>query len=258
MTPCPTKEELSAYVDGALRRDEELSLRFHLDDCGSCREKVKVLLALKNTVARNAEFYPVPPALRESLRSRLQPSPWSFFRRPWGLHSAVAVALLFAVVSVAWWWRDGGTQQGYEAIARALVADHMQSLHTSNLSDIASADPSTLAAWFQERVPFPVQVPQSRDVRLLGGRLCSPLGHHGAVVFYEHQGKRLSLFTMAADVLPPEERAALRAVSHERPHCLHAAEGCPVCLVCTGDIVRAVVMDGPEMQEVAVKLMRAF
>jgi anti-sigma factor RsiW len=251
-------EELSAYVDGALRRDEELSLRFHLDDCASCREKVKALLALKDTVARNAEFYPVPHALRESLRSRLRPSPWSFLRRPWLLHPVVAFALLFAVVSVAWWWRDGGTQQGYETIARALVADHMQSLQVSNLSDIASADPATLAAWFQERVPFPVLIPQPRDVRLLGGRLCAPLGHHGAVVFYEYQGKRLSLFTMAADVLPPEERAALRAVSHERPHCLHAAEGCPVCLVCTGDVVRAVVMDSPEMQEVAVKLVRAF
>jgi anti-sigma factor RsiW len=258
VTPCPKMEELSAYIDGALRRDEELSLRFHLDDCGSCREKVKVLLALKDTVARNAEFYPVPAILRESLRSRLQPSPWSFLRRPWVLRPVIAFALLLAVVSVAWWWRDGGTQQRYEAIARALVADHMQSLHVSNLSDIASADPSTLAAWFQERVPFPVLIPQPRDVRLLGGRLCSLLGHHGAVVFYEHQGTRLSLFTMAADILSSEERATLQAASQARPHCLRTAEGRPLCLVCSRDTMRAVVMDDSSMEEVAVKLVRAF
>lgn len=258
MTPCPKMEALSAYVDGALRRDEELALRFHVDDCASCRQKVKVLLALKETVSRNAEFYPVPHALRESLRSRLRPSPWAFLRRPWVLHPAVAFALLFAVVSVVWWWRDGGTQQGYEAIARALVADHMQYLHVSDPSEIASADPSTLAVWFQGRVPFLVSIPQPREVRLLGGRLCSPLGSRGAVVFYEHQGKRLSLFTMTADVLPPAERTALQAASQERPHCLRTAEGRPLCLVCSGDAVRAVVMDDPEMEEVAVKLVRSF
>jgi anti-sigma factor RsiW len=251
-------KELSAYVDGALPRDEELSLRFHLDDCASCRQQVKVLLALKETVSRNAEFYPVPHTLRESVRSRLRPSPWFFLRRPWALHPMVAFVLVFAVVSTVWWWRDGGEPQRYQAIARALAADHLQHLQASDPLEIALTDPSTLAAWFQGRLPFPVPIPQPRDVRLLGGRLCSPLGHRGAVVFYEYQGKRLSLFTMTADVLLPEERETLRAASQERPHCLHTTEGRPLCLVCSGDVVRAVVMDGPEMEEVAVNLVRSF
>lgn len=258
MTPCPTMKELSAYVDGALPRDEELSLRFHLDDCASCRQQVKVLLALKETVSRNAEFYPVPPTLRESVRSRLRPSPWVFLRRPWMLHPVVAFVLVFAVVSTVWWWRDGGESHRYQAIARALTADHLLHLQESDPLGIALTDPSTLTAWFQGRLPFPVPIPQPGDVRLLGGRLCSPLGHRGAVVFYEHQGKRLSLFTLAADALPPEEREALQVASQERPHCLHMTEGRPLCLMCSGDVMRAVVMDDPEMEEVAVKLVRLF
>lgn len=103
MTPCPKMEELSAYVDGALGREEELSLRLHLNDCASCRQKVKLLLALKETVARNAEFSPVPQTLRESLRSRVRPFPWSLLHRPWAVHPVLALALFFAVGSVVWW-----------------------------------------------------------------------------------------------------------------------------------------------------------
>jgi anti-sigma factor RsiW len=250
-------ETLSAYVDGALKREEELSLRFHLDDCASCRQKVKLLLVLKETVASNAEFHPAPSSLRESLRSRLRPVPWSFLRRPWAVHPVLAFALLLAVVSTVWWWQREGEPKGYEEIAQALVAEHIHYLHQPDSLEVASADPSTVTGWFQSRVPFPVRVPSLQDVRLLGGRLCSPRGHLGAVAFYEHKKKRLSLFTLAADVLPLGERTELQVVSQERPKCFKMSEGRPLCLTCSKEALRAVVMEGPEMEEVAVKLFRS-
>jgi anti-sigma factor RsiW len=250
-------EQLSAYVDGTLRHEEELSLRFHLDDCEACRQKVKVLLALKETVAHSTEFHPVPDALRQSLSAQVRPSRWSFLRRSWGVRPALALVLFLTVASVSgWWWQQSGEQERYEEIAQALVAEHIHYLYLPDALEIASADPATVTVWFQSRVPFPVRVPSLQDVRLLGGRLCSPLGHLGAVVFYEREGKRLSLFTLAVDVLLPREREELRVVSQERPQCFKT-EGRPLCLTCSEEAVRAVVMDGPGMEEVAIKLFRS-
>jgi anti-sigma factor RsiW len=251
-------EDLSAYVDGALQRQEELALRFHLDDCAACRQKVKTLLALKETVTRSTEFHPVPDALRESLSAQVRSSRWLFWRHPWGVRPGLALVLLFAVASVAgWWWQQSGERRQYKEIAQALVAEHIHYVYLPDALEIASADPVTITTWFQSRVPFPVHVPHLQDVRLLGGRLCSPLGYRGAVVFYEREGKRLSLFTLAVDVLPPRERKELQVVSQERPKCFKMSEGRPLCLMCSKETVRAVVMDGPEMEEVAVGLFRS-
>jgi anti-sigma factor RsiW len=258
MTACPKEEALSAYLDGALPREEELAVRFHLDECASCRSKVKMLLVLKDTIIRTAESHPVPAQLQEAIHARMRPAWWSFLRNLRTVRPVLALALLLVAVSVAWWWRDGGTQQEYETLARALVVDHVQYLAGSDPSEIASADPDTLATWFRERVPFPVPIPQPQNMRSLGGRLCSLLGHHGAVVFYEHHRKRLSLFTLTAEVLPSDEREALRAASRERPQCLRMAEGRALCLACSGRLVRAVVVDEPEMEEAAVKLLGSF
>lgn len=250
MTACPKDEELSAYLDGALRREEELSVRFHLDECASCRAKVKMFLALKETIVHNVAFHPVPPTLREAINTQMRPAWWSFLPNSWAVRSALAM-LLVVISSTGWWWKRSGEPMRYAAITQALVAEHIHYTHTPDPLEITSADPGAVSAWFQDRVPFAVRIPQLNHGRVLGGRRCSPLGRLGAAVFYERDGRRVSLFTLALDVLPPEERKELQVDGEKRPKCVETGDQYVLCLACVEDAVRAVVAEGPEAGDIA-------
>lgn len=252
MTAYPKDEELSAYLDGALRREEELSVRFHLDECASCRAKVKMFLALKDTIVHNVASHPVPPTLRKAISAQMRPAWRSFLLHPWRVRPALAlVVLLVVIIGAGWWWKRSGERMGYAAITQALVAEHIQYTHTPDSLEITSADPGAVSAWFQDRVPFAVRIPPLSHGRLLGGRLCTPLGRLGAAVFYERDGRRISLFTLALDVLPPEERNELQVDGEKRPKCIETRDQYVLCLACADDAVRAVVAEGPEAGDLA-------
>lgn len=280
---CPKAiEELSAYVDGGLEPKAELSLRRHLDTCAFCQQKVKILSALKERVARSAEVHSVPHTLREHLSSRPRPSPWSFLHhpravkaylqhlreqnnvtwsflhRPRAVKAAFALVLILVVAGVAGWlWQRGGERKRYEEIAQVLVADHIHFLQVPDALEISSSEPAEVVAWFRDRVSFPVQIPHLNNARLLGGRLCSLLGQQVALVFYERGGKRLSLFTLAAEAISGGARKG-QGTGQEHPRCLRTFENYSLCLVQSEKAVLAVVAEGPETEELALSLFRSF
>jgi anti-sigma factor RsiW len=258
MTPCPPFEDLSTYVDAGLGREEDCTVQLHLASCPACQHQVQILSSLKETVARSAEFQPLPSTLRMSLRACLRPTGWFGVRRPRAWHAALAAGLIVAVVGVMGWWSQPEQQLGYEEIAQLLVAHHLHYLYTPDALEMASADPGTLSAWFHGRLPFPVPLPQPSQGRLIGGRLCPMPEHQAAVAFFEHKGKRLSLFTIAGDVIGPEDRQRLQAATQQRPLCLRTFAQSPLCLVCTGDVIRAVVIQGSDMEAVAVELLHSI
>ncbi len=255
--PCPKAlEELSAYVDGELESEAELSLQRHLDSCTSCQHKVKILFALKETVVRSADFLPIPHTLREQVGPHPRPFPWLGLRRPGGGKAVLALVLILAITSMArWLWRQG-EEEKYEEIAQVLVADHIHYLQVPDALEISSSDPAEVAAWFQDKVPFPVRIPLLNRARLLGGRLCLLLGQQVALVFYEQGGKRLSLFTLATAAIPPEEQTL--AVNRDHPQCLRTFGKYALCLMRSEEVVQAVVMEGPEVEDLALDLFRSF
>ena len=256
MTPCAKPlEELSAYLDGELGLEEERALQRHLTVCPSCQEKLKVLAALEEAVTRSAETALVPQTLHEYVSSLSHPSPWSFWGSSRAAKIVPAFALLFVVVGLAsWWWRHGGEKSRHEEIAQALVADHIHYLQAPDALEIASADPAILANWFQSRVPFPVQIPRLDDGRLLGGRLCSLLGRQAALVLYERGGKRLSLFTFAADAIPVGEKEKIHTANPDQPRCLRPLGKYALCFVGSEEAVRAIVGEEPETKDLALSI----
>lgn len=256
MTPCTKAlEELSAYLDGELGLEEERALQRHLTVCPSCQERVKALAALEEAVTRSAETSPVPQTLHAYVSALSHPSPWSFWGASRAASIALACALLFVVIGlVNWWWPHGEEKSKHEDIAQILVADHIHYLQVSDALEIASADPAVLVDWFQDRVPFPVQIPRLNNGRLLGGRLCSLLGRQAALVFYERGGKRLSLFTLAADAVPPEEREKIQAAQQGNPRCLSTFGRYALCFRGSEDVVLAIVAEGPETKDLALSL----
>lgn len=259
MTPCASLlEELSAYLDGELSAEEERTLQRHLTTCTSCQEKVKVLAALEEAVTRSTETALVPQTLHASVSALSQSSPRSFRGSSRAVKIGLASALLLVVGGLAsWWWQQNVTKSGYEEIAQALVADHIHYLQEPDVLEIASADPTAVAEWFHERVPFPVQIPHLHDGRLLGGRLCTLLGRKTALVLYERGGKRLSLFTLAAEALPVKEKEQTPMANADRPQCLQSFGKYDLCFLSSEKAVQAIVAEEPEMKDLAFSLLRS-
>src|SRR5262249_61201797 len=92
-------------------------------------------------------------------------------------------------------------------LRRALGAHHLPAIAGSEDLGISSDGPESVAAWFQDQVPFPVRVSSPDSGRLLGGRVGSLLGQPVALVLYERDGALFSLFSFPPGVLAlPEER----------------------------------------------------
>ncbi len=244
MMACNTPLDLlSAYVDGELAPPEELELRRHLDVCETCQRQVETLLALKGAVAASAETRPVPHTLRERLATLAKPRTGRFRgRRPW--LAGLAAGLVLAVGVTGWFMLRPPTHT--DVVTEALVADHLHFLQVPDAVEVASNDPQQIAAWFSDKVAFPVRVPALQDADLLGARLCSLWGHKIALAFYEVHGKRLSLFMADAATFPLGSRPA--------GSCRTALGDYDVCIVPTSSTVLALVGDKDEMAGVLREL----
>jgi anti-sigma factor RsiW len=171
--------------------------------------------------------------------------------------TALAAVLILAVASVAGWWWQLEREGKHEELAQVLVATHVHYLQVPGALEIASADPTIVSNWFRGRVPFPVRIPQLADVYLLGGRLCPLLGQQAALVFYECEGKRLSLFTLAGEaILSSEEKRQMR--NRDNSHCLRGFGKHALCFYRLESVVLAIVTEGSEMEEIATNLFRSL
>lgn len=102
-----TDEQLGAYVDGELSRDDAAAVRAHIGECAECRGTVAMLERM-NAAVRAAEIEPSPEFEARTLaKLRALPMP----RRPWlsllGFEGrrfmpAMAAASLLVVIAVGY------------------------------------------------------------------------------------------------------------------------------------------------------------
>ena len=241
MTPCAMSfERLNEYVDGALAAADELDVRRHLDVCPACRASVETLLGLKEAVAASAEVRPVPHTLRERLGTVGPPRARGLRPR---LRRAVALAAGVLIALAAARWTLGPRHAAGDRVSEALVADHLHFLQVPDAVEVASDDPERVAAWFGDKLAFPVRLPRLESASLLGGRLCSLWGHKVALAFYEARGRRLSLF-VADDATFPSAGGCRTGLGDYRV-CLVPAAGTMLAMVADHEQTAAVL---PELQ----------
>jgi hypothetical protein len=104
------RDDVAAYVLGALEPAEAAAFERHLDDCADCRAEVARLSPAVAAVAESVEPADPPPSLKRSLmatveaESRETPEPASVRRGPLRRRPALAwaaAAVLLALVGVA-------------------------------------------------------------------------------------------------------------------------------------------------------------
>jgi anti-sigma factor RsiW len=206
---------LSALVDGELTSDQLVSANQHLAECPSCTSYALHQSLLKSATAKTGQRYAPSPQLRERLRSlasqtnpQLQkssgrmvpissPQPAS---RLGSLGWVAAAALIFVAVSLL--FVQGATQRAEKASAEraAQVTEafdqHVATLANNQPLQVISTDRHTVKPWFQGRIPFSFNLPQSlpSDTTLDGANLTYLDNQPVAQLLYSIGKHRVSVF----------------------------------------------------------------
>lgn len=233
---------LSAWLDRELADDDRVLLEQHLEGCAACRGKGEMLARLKEALQRGALLQRGAPdtlvdAVKDGLRvERRKEAVWKTAR--------VAAALVFVVGAGAL-----AVQLAPGAFGRGPVEDRLRPVVVESAArhaldvpvDVASPDPTRVAAFLKPRVGHDIVVPRldAQGFGLLGGRIVDVVNRRAAqLVYMGGLGRRVSVLA----VPDPEGRfaATLAAEGGRRSS---SADGLPVEIFERGDVVYTIVGD---------------
>ena len=182
----PGLDTINAYVDGQLPADEERDAQQHLVACHSCALRVLSTTQLKAATARAGDcFAPTSEVVaRLTARLRAEPGPvariHSFRPVAWG---SLAAAVMLAVSLMGWnQFRHSNT------LAAELLDQHLAVLSVDAAPQVISSDRHTVKPWFQGRLPFSFNLPESEalppDTTLKGADLAYFDGQPAALLIF--------------------------------------------------------------------------
>jgi anti-sigma factor RsiW len=182
----PGPDAVNAYVDGELSGDEERNTQQHLADCHSCALRVLSTTQLKAATARAGRCFAPAPQVTARLTARLHEESGAVARirsiRPvaWG---ALAAALVLAVSLLGW-----SRIRQSNTLAAELLDQHLAVLSSSAAPQVISSDRHTVKPWFQGRLPFSFNLPESDalppDTTLKGANLTYFDGQPAALLIF--------------------------------------------------------------------------
>lgn len=182
---------------------QSIEAKEHLKNCSRCAEFFKEEEILRNIIHEKAPREKAPESLRQfalevtakeysnSKRARRASNYFSLA----GVFPKLAFALLFlTLMTTLLVLYNVSFEEKSDLLASRLIDDHIKNIPGD--VQILSSDPATVEEWFRGKVDFVVNVPKLRDTKLIGGRLCQIEGKRLALLFYEKDGKPLSVFVM--------------------------------------------------------------
>jgi anti-sigma factor RsiW len=196
MSPEEASSLLHAYVDGELDPARSIELEAHLAENAASRAAYERLRELSSAVRAKAEYYGAPVSLAMRLRKTVPAAPEPprrALRWQW-LRPAVALA---AVAVVTWAITFFSTRPSDdEAIARDVLASHVQATLANRLFDVASSDQHTVKPWLSSRLPFspPVADFSGQGFELVGARFEYIAGHPTGTLVYKRRKHVIDVF----------------------------------------------------------------
>ena len=182
---------------------ELIGAREHLRDCSSCAEFFKEEEVLKNLIYEKAPRNKAPQSLRQFVLKTTEGMD-SISKATEGALSYVGltkiipklsfVLLFLILITTSLVLYNVSFEKQSASLASRLVEDHIKNIPGD--VQILSSNPATVEEWFRGKVNFVVNAPKLRDTRFIGGRLCQIEGKRLALLFYEKDGKSLSVFIM--------------------------------------------------------------
>jgi anti-sigma factor RsiW len=206
-------DTLSALIDGELPPAQQQGIEQHLATCHGCTHRVLSATKLKAAIARAGQRFTPPPEALAGLTAQLhsqsepqaqahsEPQPKSTGRlfsirpaivRP-AAWAALAAAILLAVSLLGW-------RQLHQTntLAAELLDQHLATLSTAATPQVISTDRHTVKPWFQGRLPFSFNLPDTTalppDTTLKGADLTYLNGQPAALLVFTIHKHEVSVF----------------------------------------------------------------
>jgi anti-sigma factor RsiW len=208
------------YLDNELSARELEAFFAHLRVCTDCKVRLEEEQDLSRLLHRNRPLYPASAALRARVsaavrqhsvpgpatKDRLYDSVLGILRRlsqntaqrvsNWKVLAPAALGIALCLLFLS----DAVRKVQAASYVATAVAIHRDSLNTHLPTEIQTGTPEAVTAWFTGKVPFHLQLPNSRPdpnsepvYQLTGARLVNYKGSPAASVTYKASGEMVSL-----------------------------------------------------------------
>jgi len=188
---------LRDYVDRELDAAGAEAVERHLAECPSCAARVRSEGDLKLAIRTRARIGPAPAGLSAQVLRRLRqedgkPLRWWSQRRV--IMTAGTLAALAALAVGTLPWHEGGRPR----LVTELIDDHIRYLVSTVPAEEGTGDLDSAERWLEGQLDLAVPVPRFAPggPHLLGARRCYVLDRRVALLFYELDGQRVSVFAM--------------------------------------------------------------
>jgi anti-sigma factor RsiW len=182
---------LEQYLDGELAQASSMEYQEHIGVCPSCAAAISELVTLKRSLrAARGHFAPsieFRRKIQQQISTSSKPSWWQS-RLRWSFAGALAaLVVLFSILSLEHFRRADSLGE---------IADlHVIALASANPVDVVSTDRHTVKPWFQGKIPFSFNIPESTgtEFSLIGGRLVYLHQQPGAQLIFAVRQHKISV-----------------------------------------------------------------
>lgn len=194
------KKHLFSFIDLELNEKISSQIKTHLRSCPLCSQEFKSEKRIESVIREKMVRDRAPLALRHKLiqqihRQNPRSSLWSalfslFQSRP--KRVLATVALLAIIIGSFYIYRTVRTP--YFPIFQEALNNHTNFLAGGFSLEIASSQAQEVSRWFQEKVDFPVSVPEfpGEEIELLGGKLIRIKDQDVVYLFYRSEEHDIS------------------------------------------------------------------
>jgi anti-sigma factor RsiW len=195
------KSLLHPYNDGELDLVACAKVNEHLAHCKDCQAQLNGIQALRQALRRPELTYKLPEGLEKRVFKAIQNERSPGFRFPdfLSIRSLSWVTALLLVTSSLLFLRQTGKSPEDE-LAQEVVSEHVRSIMTGHLFEVASSDKHTVKPWFIGKLDFSPTVKDlaSANFPLVGGRVDYLSGQPVAALVYQHGKHVINLFIWPA------------------------------------------------------------
>lgn len=187
-----------AYIDAELEPQQLLELDAHLSNCVECQQLVEFERWFKGELQDTIGRFSAPEGLSTQIRASLDRAErlqtlQSILPRV-GVAAAIALGVIAALLLPSFLSStvdDEPASAGQHQVVDFVAKQHARSLPL----EVSGPDANNVASWFRGKVDFAVQPPlfNSEQVKLVGGRLSNVGTQQAAYLFYEHNGRPLTV-----------------------------------------------------------------
>ncbi len=197
------EELLHPYLDGELDATQRAAVDAHMTGCKDCRQALEHLQMLRRALQMPELHYSASETLRHRLKTQLREADARERRPKWPQWSAAAAAAVLIAVALVWNFVPHGgapVPDVDDAMVDAAVDVQQDAVKAGHVTDLNSADPKAVQAWFSGKLAYVPPVPDlsAQGYTLVGARLDKVKDEPAAALVYQHGKDVVTVFVCPA------------------------------------------------------------